>query len=47
MDKAVVTLAKKEIGVGNIDAIEAQKKELIILNIQHTQKQLQKLHVSI
>lgn len=45
MDKEVVTLAKKEIGVGNIDPIEAQKRELINLNIDHTQKQLDKLHV--
>ncbi|XP_008204612.1 transcription termination factor 2 [Nasonia vitripennis] len=44
MDNEVITLAKKEIGVGNIDPIEAQKKEFILLNIEHSQKQLDKLH---
>lgn len=45
MDKEVVNLAKKEIGVGNIDPIDAQKKEHLLLNIEHIQKQLDKLNV--
>jgi hypothetical protein len=39
-------LAQKEIGVGNIDPIEAQKREELLLQIDFTQKKLEKVEVN-
>lgn len=46
MDNEVLSIARKEIGVGNIDPIEAQKKEHLLISIDVNQKQLDKLNVN-
>ncbi|XP_053997670.1 transcription termination factor 2-like isoform X1 [Hylaeus anthracinus] len=41
-EEIAVTLAKKEIGVGNIDPMVAQKRALLICKMEHLQNQLSK-----
>ncbi|XP_014225120.1 transcription termination factor 2 isoform X1 [Trichogramma pretiosum] len=43
IDNDAINWARKELGVGNIDPIEAQKKEHLLIAIDNTEKQLIKL----
>lgn len=45
IDNEVLEFVKKEVGVGNIDPLEAQKKEHYLLQIDMLQKQADKLKV--
>lgn len=45
VDPEAMKIAKKEIGVGNIDPLEAQKKEYLQYEIVQTQAKIEKLKV--
>lgn len=42
-----MSLAKKEIGVGNIDPMVAQKRALLVCKMEHLQNQLHKTKVNL
>ena len=46
MDQEAVKLAESQIGVGNIDAIKAQKQELLHLEINKAKADYDKIKVN-